>query len=173
MFALLLIFLTANNEKTVEVRFTDVSPKIDGVIEDVWLQADSAYDFVQYIPYEKTEPSEKTVVYVLQDKNNLYFAFRCYAEKHKPIASFTTDEDYVVVRIDPFGSKTTGYYFTVFGSNLYYDGWIHDDGRTEDDSWEGVWYQNIKLYDDRLEAEIKIPFKSIRYKKGLDQIDPV
>lgn len=169
MFALLLIFLTANNDKTVEVRFTDVSPKIDGVIEDVWLQADSAYDFVQYIPYEKTEPSEKTVVYVLQDKNNLYFAFRCYAEKHKPIASFTTDEDYVVVRIDPFGSKTTGYYFTVFGSNLYYDGWIHDDGRTEDDSWEGVWYQNIKLYDDRLEAEIKIPFKSIRYKKGLDQ----
>ncbi len=167
-FALLFLILTSG-EKSVEVRFTETAPQIDGIIEDVWQQADSVYDFVQHIPYDKTEPTERTVVYVLQDADNIYFAFRCYAEKHRPIACFTTDEDYVRVSIDPFGSKTTGYYFLVFASELFWDGWIFDDGRTQDDSWEGVWYRGVKVYDDRLDIEIRIPFKSIRYKKGLKE----
>ncbi|GAI77788.1 unnamed protein product [marine sediment metagenome] len=69
--------------------------------------------------------------------------------------------------IDTFGSKTTAYYFQVFASGIFQDGWVLDNGRTFDDSWEGVWYRAVKLYDDRFEVEIKIPFKSIRYKKGL------
>jgi hypothetical protein len=165
----LFFIMLVSGEKAVEVRFTEMAPHIDGIIEDLWQQADSAYGFVQHIPYEKTEPTERTVVYVLQDHNNIYFAFRCYAEKHRPIACFTTDEDYVRVSIDPFGSKTTGYYFLVFASQLFWDGWIFDDGRTYDDSWEGVWYRGVKIYEDRLDVEIRIPFKSIRYKKGLDE----
>lgn len=169
MHLVLMFLLLVNSEKTVEARFTDTAPNIDGIIEEIWFQADSAYNFVQHIPYDRTEPTERTVVYVLQDKDNLYVAFRCYAESHKPVACFTTDEDYVRVSIDPFGSRTTGYYFLVFASQLFWDGWIFDDGRTWDDSWEGVWYRGVKIHDDRLDVEIKIPFKSIRYKKGLKE----
>ena len=166
---LLLFLLTIDSDKIVEVRYTDTAPRIDGVIEEVWQAADSAYDFVQFEPYEKTEPTEKTVVYVLQDKENLYFAFRCYAEKHKPTSCLTADEDDIRMGIDTFGSKTTAYYFLVYASGIKNEGWILDNGRTLDDSWEGVWYRAVKLYDDRFEVEIKIPFKSIRYKKGLDE----
>jgi len=166
---LLLFLVTINNNKVVEVRFTETAPRIDGVIEEIWQTADSAYNFVQLEPYEKTEPTERTVVYVLQDKENLYFAFRCYAEKHKPTACLTADEDDIRMGIDTFGSKTTAYYFLVYGSGIKNDGWILDDGRTIDDSWEGVWYRAVKLYDDRYEVEIKIPFKSIRYKKELNE----
>jgi hypothetical protein len=169
MIFLLLFLLTINSDKTVEVRYTDTAPRIDGVIEEIWQAADSAYDFVQFEPYEKTEPTEKTVVYVLQDKENLYFAFRCYAEKHKPTSCLTADEDDVRMGIDTFGSKTTAYYFLVYASGIKNEGWILDNGRTLDDSWDGVWYRAVKLYDDRFEVEIKIPFKSIRYKKGLDE----
>ena len=59
---LLLFLLTINSDKTVEVRYTDTAPRIDGVIEEVWQTADSAYDFVQFEPYENEEPTEKTVV---------------------------------------------------------------------------------------------------------------
>jgi hypothetical protein len=62
-----------------------------------------------------------------------------------------------------------GYYFWVFGSGIVWDGWVLDDGRNHDDSWEGVWYRAIKMYGDRYEAEFKIPFKSIRYKKDLKE----
>ncbi len=166
---LIIAMLIFASEKSVDVHYTDIAPQIDGHIEDLWLSADSAYDFIQHEPYEKEEPEHRTTVYVLQDKNNIYFAFRCYSENHKPIAAFTKDEDNVRVSIDPFGSKTTGYYFLVFASNLQWDGWVLDDGRQWDDSWEGVWSRSTGVYDDRLEVEIKIPFKSIRYKKNLSE----
>ncbi|MCK4422100.1 carbohydrate binding family 9 domain-containing protein [candidate division WOR-3 bacterium] len=169
MSLLLLFLLSANNDKVVEVHFTEVAPVIDGVIEEVWETADSATNFVQFSPYEKESPAEKTVVYVLQDKENLYFAFRCYAEKNKPIACLTGNEDDIKIGIDPFGSKTTAYYFIVYASKIIDDGWLLDDGRRTDNSWDGVWYRAVKLYDDRYEVEVKIPFKSIRYKKGLSE----
>jgi hypothetical protein len=164
-----LLLFGVNNDKVVEVRFTEIAPRIDGVIEEVWGQADSVYDFIQFEPYEKTEPTERTTVYVLQDKENLYLAFRCYAEKHPPTACLTADEDDIRIAIDAFGSKTTAYYFLVYASGIKNDGWVLDDGRSFDDSWEGVWYRAVKLYEDRFEVEVKIPFKSIRYKKGLGE----
>lgn len=143
--------------KSVEVRFTQVAPRIDGVIEEVWQNADSACDFIQFQPYENQQASEKTVVYVLQDRENLYVAFRCSAQKHKPTACLTADEDFVSLALDPFGSKTTAYYFTVFASGIYVDGWILDDGRNEDDSWDGVWFRGVGVHEDRLDVEMKIP----------------
>jgi hypothetical protein len=169
MIFLLLLLLLDSDRKSIEVRYTEIPLTIDGFIEETWLQADSAYDFVQFIPYEKSAPSEKTVVYVLQDKDNLYVAFRCYADSIKPIACLTADEDDIRLSLDTFDSKNSAYYFQIFGSGIYHDGWILDGGRTYDDSWEGVWYHGLKLYEDRWEVEIRIPFKSIRYKKDLDE----
>ncbi|MEO0124266.1 MAG: DUF5916 domain-containing protein [candidate division WOR-3 bacterium] len=164
----LLLVLVANN-KSLEVRFTETAPVIDGHIEEIWLKADSAYDFIQYMPYEKEKPSDNTVVYILQDENNLYFAFRCWTKNSKPVNQMSGNDDAVSVYLDPFGSKTTAYLFKVYVSGVYDDGWILDDGRSSDLSWDGVWYYAVKTYDDRYEVEIKIPFKSIRYKKGLSE----
>jgi len=154
--------------KNVNVNYVEVGPKVDGVIDDIWQQADSAYDFIQSEPYEKEKSTEKTVVYLLQDPSNIYFAFVCYAENHKITANLTREEDVVAVGIDPFGNKTTGYYFLLNASGIIDDGWVLDDGRNMDDSWDGVWYDAIRLYADRYVVEFKIPFKTIRYKKGLD-----
>lgn len=118
---LFLILLSINTNKVVEVKFTEKAPVIDGVIEDVWKTADSAYNFIQFDPYEKSIPAEKIVVYVLQDKENLYIAFRCYAEKHKSTALLTGDEDDIRIGIDPFGSKSTAYYFLVYASGIIND----------------------------------------------------
>jgi len=163
---LLLILLIAN-DKAVRVRYTDTPPKIDGYIEAVWQKADSAYGFVQFKPYEKSTPTEQTVVYLLQDRNNLYIAYRCYVKKQKPTAYRYTLEDYVTLYIDPFWSKTTAYFFRVTVSGAINDGMVLDDGRIKDPSWDGVWYRGAKIYNDRYEVEIKIPFKSIHYKKDL------
>ncbi|TET46502.1 hypothetical protein E3J62_03860 [candidate division TA06 bacterium] len=160
---------TPSNSKTIEVRTAEIAPVIDGVIERTWEAADSAYDFVQFAPHEKEPPTEKTVVYILQDKENLYIALRFHAQTNEPVACLTSDEDYIAIGIDPFGSKNTAYYFIVYASGIRQDGWVLDDGRARDDSWEGVWYRGVKVLDDRWQVEIKIPFKSIRYKKGLDR----
>lgn len=155
--------------KSVEIRHTDIIPKIDGVIEEVWQAADSATGFRQLQPYEKSEPTEPTIVYLLQDEHNLYAAFRCYSLKHPPTANLTKDEDYVSISLDPFGSKTTGYFFLLYASGIFWDGLVLDDGRDMDLSWEGVWYRANKIYPDRMDVEMKIPFKTIRYKEGLSE----
>ncbi|MGB9722116.1 MAG: DUF5916 domain-containing protein, partial [bacterium] len=166
---LLFVFLICANNKSLEVRFVETAPVIDGYIEEVWQNADSAYDFVQYMPYEREKPSDNTVVYILQDENNLYVAFRCWTKNTKPVNQISSNDDAVTVYLDPFGSKSTAYFFKLYISGLYDDGWILDDGRTSDMSWDGVWNYAVKIYDDRYDTEIKIPFKSVRYKKGLSE----
>jgi len=157
------------NSRGVEVRVCEVAPVIDGVIEQVWQVADSAYEFVQYMPYEKTKPADNTTVYLLQDAHNLYVAFRCETKNTKPVNQMTTNDDAVALYLDPFGSKTTAYTFTVYVSGLHNDGMLLDDGRSFDYSWDGVWNYAAKIYDDYYVVEMKIPFKSIRYKRGLSE----
>jgi hypothetical protein len=159
--------LTTIGAKTVDVHHTDTPPNIDGVIESVWFQADSVYGFVQHFPYEKKEPVDRTVVYLLQDSENLYVAFLCYAEQQKPVACLTADEDHVEISLDPFGSKTTGYYFLVYGSGIPDDGWLLNDGRWRDNSWDGVWFRAVKVHEDHYVVEMQIPYKTMRYKQGL------
>lgn len=165
MHFLLLLTLITNNQKSIEIRFTETAPRIDGQIEEIWNQADSVSDFIQSYPDEATEPTERTVVYVLQDNNNLYVAFRCYAAKHKPVAQLWGNEEAVTLHIDPMDSKAMGYFFNVSGSGLFFDGMTLDNGADWDWSWDGVWFNGVRLYDDRWEVEMSIPFKTLRYKK--------
>lgn len=167
--SILLIILAMNGGKELQIRYTETPPSIDGIIENVWQKADSATGFTQIRPYEGKQASEKTAVLALQDDENLYFAFRCYADSLKPVACYTGNEGHVKVAIDPFGNRTTAYYFQVHASGLKREGWLLDDGRTSDESWNGVWYRAVKIYDDRYIVEMKIPFKSIRYKEGLEE----
>jgi len=155
--------------KTFTVKRTSSAPEIDGFIEDLWQQADSVSDFVQNQPYENADPSERTLVYMMQDDENLYVAFRCYSQKNPPTKSYTKDEDYVVIGIDPMGSRSGGYFFWQYASGIFWDGMYSDDGRSADLAWEGVWYQAVKVHPDRMDVEFKIPFKTIRYKKGLSE----
>jgi len=140
--------------------------RIDGRLEEIWYKADSVSDFIQFHPYLGESPGVRTVVRALQDDENLYFGIRCYGQ---PTVCLSGNEDFVLVAIDPFGSRTTAYYFRVYASGCFEDGWILDDGMSMDDSWDGVWYRGVKILPDRFEVEIKIPFKAIRYRSGLDE----
>jgi len=164
---MLSLFLLGN--KSVELRYTKVAPNIDGVIEDLWLQADSAYDFMQFQPNDSVPTTEPTVVYLLADDDNLYLAFRCYTPGRKPFVSYKGYEDHIWFYLDTFKSKNTAYMFAVCLSGYYDDGLLLEDGRIKDVSWDYVWFFGTKVYEDRFEIEVRVPFKSIRYKKGLDE----
>ncbi|GAI65214.1 unnamed protein product, partial [marine sediment metagenome] len=153
----------------IEIRYSEISPKVDGKIEEIWDTADSVTEFIQYRPYEGIEPMESTVVYILQDDQNLFVAFKCYCKKEMPVALLGGNEDYVALYLDTFGSKRLAYYFRVTASGMRTDGITFDDGRSHDDSWDGIWYSATTCYDDKYEVEMKIPFKSLRCKKDLSE----
>jgi hypothetical protein len=166
MSLILAVLLAAQPAKTLTVNRATTPPRIDGRIEDTWLQADSIDDFVQSWPDDGGTASERTVVRVLQDDGNLYVAFRCYAARHRPVAALYGLEEEVTFFLDPTDSRSSGYFFRVYGSGLYLDGMLLDDGNNWDWSWDCIWYAATKLHEDRLDVEIRIPFKSIRYKPG-------
>ena len=157
------LVLIAGTDKSCEVRTAEVAPKIDGRIEQVWFAADTVDDLIQSSPEEGSTPSERTEVFVLQDAGNLYVAFRCHAERARPVAQLYGMEDEATVYLDPMDSRSMGYFFKIYGSGIWRQGLILDNGGNEDWSWEGVWYAAGRVYPDRFEAEFKIPFKSIRY----------
>ncbi|MGB9721899.1 MAG: DUF5916 domain-containing protein, partial [bacterium] len=163
------LWFLISNEKVLEVSYTKTPPIIDGFIEGVWQNGDSAYGFIQFRPNEGASASEPTIVYVVADDDNLYFAFKCFTPGRQPVASFSGFEDQILLYLDTFDNKTNAYYFNLCLSGLYLDGILLDDGKNNDVSWDGVFYFKARQYKERYEIELKIPFRAIRFKKGLKE----
>ena len=153
----------------LEARIASIPIKIDGILEDVWYTADTVNQFTQFSPHYGEQPAESTYVFVLYDKENLYVAFVGFVAERDVWANLGGAEDYVNFYIDTFLDRTTAYGFGVGASGSHSDALILNDGRSEDASWDGVWYCASKVYPDRFVVEIRVPFKSIRYKRGLNE----
>jgi hypothetical protein len=166
MYLILALLVAAAPAKVINVKRAATPPRLDGVIEDVWLAADSAADFVQYVPDEGAAPTERTVVYVMQDDANLYVAFRAWSLAAPPVGQLYGLEDELTLCLDPMDTRQTAYFFKAYASGLWRQGLILDNGGNEDWSWDGVWYVGTRLYPDRIECEMRIPFKTVRWRTG-------
>jgi len=145
---------------------TDANIKIDGVLEQCWEPADIATGFSSTYPHERECSTESTLVRILQDRENIYLFVQCFLKNVELLIQTGSNEDFFVVYLDPFLSRTTSYYFRVFASGRYDDGIIRDDGRTSDDTWDGVWSKAVKIFNDYYSIEMQIPFKAIRFNKA-------
>jgi hypothetical protein len=68
--------------------------------------------------------------------------------------------------MDPFDARTDGFSFGANAAGAQWDGTMYEGGKV-DLSWDNKWYSTVKNYPDRWVFEAAIPFKSIRYKKGI------
>lgn len=151
------------------VPFVENPPKIDGILEEVWNLSPVISNFTQQEPLEGEPATESTYVYLLQDKENLYVAFKCY-QGVKPVLEIrgwdNASGDYVTIFIDTYGDGDKAYFFTVSTSGTQEDGIVVRGGVSSDYTWNGIWFAKAYLTDYGYNVEMKIPFKSIRYKNG-------
>ncbi len=147
-------------------------PTIDGLISDgEWTAAAVARDFVQFEPQRGAQPSQPTTAWVQYDEVALYVAFRV-AEPDEPIAELTRrdadlfEDDVVVVVLDSFLDRQSGYYFMTNLLGTQTDGRIVNDGRTTDPTWDGAWQVAAQRSSTSWSAELAIPFASIKYASG-------
>ncbi|MFA5033003.1 MAG: DUF5916 domain-containing protein [bacterium] len=170
----LLLFLSLGLGN-VSIPKVGVAPVIDGKIDSVWGSADSVSEFVQWDPEEGAFPSESTKVFICRDDKNIYIVFKCFDSEplglnvKKVPRDYFDNEDNVEIIFDTFGDKTTAYEFMLNAAGVQYDEKISQDGRAEDISWDGVWYSATKITEYGYVAEMKIPFKTLRFKQGLDE----
>ncbi|QTE38403.1 DUF5916 domain-containing protein [Mucilaginibacter gossypii] len=149
---------------------------IDGVMnEQAWMQADSAGDFFMVLPMDTSKATVKTEVRMTYDDKNLYIMAINYnsvpgpymVESLKRDFSFVKNDNFLIF-MDPFDARTDGFSFGANAAGGQWDGSMYEGGKV-DLSWDNRWYSAVKNYPDKWVWEASIPFKSIRYKKGIKE----
>jgi hypothetical protein len=148
--------------------------KIDGLMDEAdWLSADSAANFFMTLPMDTSFAKARTTVRMSYDNNNLYLIAVCYTPTPGPYMVESLKRDFSFVKndnfllfMDPFDARTDGFSFGANAAGAQWDGTMYEGGKV-DLSWDNKWYSAVKNYPDRWVFEAAIPFKSIRYKKGI------
>jgi Domain of unknown function (DUF5916)/Carbohydrate family 9 binding domain-like len=154
------------------------APVIDGKLDDpVWQQAALLGDFTQDFPDEGLPPTEKTEVRVGYDDKDLYIAVRCHdAEPGKIVAPLLsrdgdlTYEDSVWIVLDTFHDRRNGFFFATNPLGVQVDGLVRNEGEEQSLAWDGIWTVVTSRDSQGWQAEIAIPFKTLRYSAKEPQI---
>ena len=73
-----------------------IAPAIDGFIAaGQWITTDSTSDFIQMEPFKGQPATERTVVYINYDENNLYVAYKCYMKDPGQLVSNVRTRDFL------------------------------------------------------------------------------
>ncbi len=164
--------------KSVEGRLTMIATrtetevKLDGVLDDaVWKIAQPISGFVQTEPKESEAATEDTEVRIAFDADSLYIAAYCHdREPGKLIVAalrkdFKEDEqDSFGVALDTFKDRRNGYIFYTNPEGAKADQQFANEGREVNQSWDAVWWVATHRVEDGWVAEIRIPFKALRFE---------
>ena len=176
---LCLPFITASAQKKnssyqLHIRKATSAIHIDGELnEQAWKDADVADNFFMVLPMDTSHAKVKTAVRMTYDAQNVYVMAVCYLNNPGPymVESLRRDfnfgkNDNFIFFIDPFDDRTNGFTFGANAAGAQWDGSLYSGG-TADLSWDNKWVSVVKNYPDKWIFEAAIPFKTIRYKKGI------
>ncbi|HYG38690.1 MAG TPA: DUF5916 domain-containing protein, partial [Cytophagales bacterium] len=149
---------------------------IDGEInEAAWLEAEVAEDFYMILPMDTSFAQVKTEVRMTYDDDNLYLVATNYEALPGPNVVESLRRDFVfgkndnfLLFMDPFDDQTNGFSFGANANGAQWDGLMYEGGKV-DLSWDNKWTSEVKNYSDKWIFEASIPFKTIRYKKGITE----
>ena len=146
---------------------------IDGSLDEApWRQAPKIGDLIQRIPEAGAEPTEKTEVTLLYDKDNLYIGVMCYYSEPQRVlasemardASLRADDRLEIV-LDTFRDHSNAFYFSTNPAGALVDGLVFANGETNND-WDAIWIVRTEQTEDGWSAEFAIPFKTLNFPAG-------
>ncbi|KXK23759.1 MAG: hydrolase [Bacteroidetes bacterium OLB12] len=148
---------------------------IDGVLnEPAWLESATASDFFMVLPMDTSKAQVKTDVKLTYDEDNLYLIAICYHALPGPyiVESLRRDfafgkNDNFLLFMDTFDDQTNGFSFGANAAGAQWDGLMYE-GSKVDLNWDNQWTSVVKNYDDKWIFEAAIPFKTIRFKEGMN-----
>ena len=143
-------------------------PRVDGALDDpIWREAPVAQAFVQKTPKEGAQPSERTRVRVVYDKQALYIAVEC-EQLGSPVVSRLSprdqlvESDWVSVSLDSRADGKTAFEMTVNAAGALADGLHYDDTEFTPD-WDESWEAKTRRTPTGWTAEYRVPLRVLRY----------
>jgi hypothetical protein len=174
----LLQFQSPDGRRVVGAVETRTAITVDGALdEEVWRTASPAADFLQAEPHEGEAASELTEVRLAFDRDALYIGVVCHDATPSALIVNDIRKDFVVgeqdsfeVILDTFADRRNGFVFVVNPAGAKADAQIANEGRDVNTSWDAVWSVATKRDGGGWSAEIRIPFKTLRFERGGDRI---
>ena len=146
--------------------------ELDGAIDEAaWRDAPIASHFIQNDPREGEPATEDTEVRVLYDNEAIYFGV--FAKDNEPgriIVSdikkdFNTDgSDGFRIILDTFHDQRNGYQFATNPAGAKWDAQMANEGRENNANWDGIWDVATRITETGWFAEIRIPFRTLKFK---------
>jgi hypothetical protein len=152
--------------------------RIDGHLEEpIYGQSQPFADYVQQEPADGQLATEKTDTWIFFDEDNFYVVFRCWesrpdllvANEMRRDSNNIFQNDHIAFLIDTFYDRRNGLEFAVNPIGGRWDGQIANE-RTANADWNPVWDAAVSAFEGGWVAEIAIPFKSLRYRPGREQV---
>ena len=147
------------------------APTIDADLSDTaWANATVIEDFKQREPVPGGPPTERTVVRIMYDENNLYFGVYAYDSQPDQIVSramsrdgdlFTGDT--IGITLDPGLTRRNAYSFDMGPSGGRADSLLLNNS-DDLDEWDPIWTARARRVADGWVAEMAIPFQSLSYE---------
>ncbi|MCK5856345.1 MAG: carbohydrate binding family 9 domain-containing protein [Bacteroidales bacterium] len=168
---ILSINIFAQGKRVYNTTRISIEPKIDGILNDAAWQGDNWQgDFTQREPHDGAKPSQKTTFKVLFTDDFIYVAVKSFDTQADSIDSRLTrrdnDEgDLVGVHFDSYHDLRTSFSFMVNAAGVKSDVLYSNNGDSEDQNWNPIWYVKTTKDTKGWYAEIKIPLSQLRFSK--------
>ena len=107
---------------------------------------------------------------MLHDDDALYFGV--FARDDEPSAIIVSDlrkdfntaaSDGFLVVIDTFSDQRNGFEFATNPAGAKWDAQMSNQGREINANWDGVWDVRTRIVEDGWYAEIRIPFRTLKF----------
>jgi len=151
---------------------------LDGVLdEEAWRRAEPAGDSVQAEPHEGQPATEPTEVRIVFDRDALYIGVICHDADPGAVIINDIRKDFAAgeqdtfeVILDTFADRRNGFVFVTNAAGAKSDTQIANEGRDVNTNWDAVWTVATRRDAGGWSAEIRIPFKTLRFERGADRI---
>lgn len=163
-------------DKRIHAVRVDTPPVIDGILDDaVWALAEPITDFHQIRPGDRTPTSEATEVRIVYTSDAIYIAARMDDSDPELIATPTIrhgqglgPDDRLIVILDPFNTRRTGYRFETNLNGVRHDA-LYTTISNFDANWSTIWDVQTSTYENGWIAEMEIPFKSMSMDQNTEE----
>jgi len=169
----------ANGQATVRALKLTAPLKVDGVLdEDVYTREKPFGGLIQVAPAFGEQQTERSEVWVTYDDENMYVTCRCWdsappdqwiANELRRDTNGLRQNDHFGVMFDTFYDRRSGFAFYTNPLGARADYSVVDEGGSNTD-WNPVWTSKTGRFEGGWTVEMAIPFKSIRYRAGANQV---
>ncbi len=166
-------FIVAQDRPSVTAVRTDESIKIDGVLDEaIWESISPITEFVQRLPQDGADPTEKSQMQIAYNDQYLYFGFTFYDSEPEKVRATILNrggwihrDDKLEIALDTYHDKRNAYLFEMNPLGTQDDALITDESRPGLDewAWDGVYISEGNVTDFGWVLEVAIPWTTLRF----------